>query len=85
MNPQDKEDLRRAVRTYLAERPALAFHEGMIHGHVSRQVACTVPEVIGACELLLDLGQIKEITNQMGSLRYFRIHAEGTLAHERSQ
>ena len=85
MTPQQKEDFRRAIRTYLAERPSLAFNENVIQRHVTREVPCTSPEVLGACDFLLDLAHIKEVKNTMGSLRYFQITAIGTLAHERGE
>jgi hypothetical protein len=83
MTPENKEDFRRAVRRYFAERPSLAFNETMVHAKVAREIPCTVPEVLAACEFLKDLGHLTEVKNTMGSLRYFKIHAEGTLAHER--
>jgi hypothetical protein len=83
MDPQAKEEFRRAVRAYLAERPSLAFNENVIQRHVTREVPCTAPEVLAACDFLKDLGHIKEVPNSMGSLRYFQITAQGTLAHER--
>ena len=85
MNPAHHEELRRVVRGWLADRAALAFNTGSIQRGVSREISCTEPEVAAACDLLLDLGHLKEIPNTLGANRYFKIHAAGTLAHERGE
>jgi hypothetical protein len=85
MPPDLKEQLRRGVRGWLADRPALAFNTGTIQRGLSREMSCTEPEVAAACDLLLDLGHLREIPNALGSNRYFKIHASGTLAHERGE
>lgn len=85
MNAEEKEEFRRLVRKFYAERPATAHSVTAVHFSVGRSLACTIPEVEAACQFLLDRGQLKEIPNKMGSLRYFQIHADGTLAHERGE
>ena len=44
----------------------------------------TIEEVKAACEFLLSLGQFKLEEEGLGSTKYFRITAHGTLEHERS-
>jgi hypothetical protein len=85
MTADQKEELRRGVRGWLADRSALAFNVGTIQRGVSRSIPCTEPEVEAACVLLLDLGHLKEVPNTLGANRYFQIHAAGSLAHERGE
>lgn len=83
MSPTQKEELRRLVRGWLAERAALAYNLTSIQRGVGRELACTEPEVAEACQLLHDLGHLKDVPNSLGSAKYYQIHAQGTLAHER--
>ena len=85
MNAEETEELRRLVRRHLAERPAIALNVTQIHHGISRQISCTVPEVEAACILFKGLGQMEEIYNTFGSLKYFKITAPGTLAYERGE
>lgn len=85
MTNEDKEDFRRLVRKFYADRPATAHSVTSVHFGVCRQMPCTIPEVEAACQFLLDRGHLKEVKNTMGSLRYFQIHADGSLAHERGE
>jgi len=85
MNQEAKEELRRLVRGWLADRAALGFNATAIHRGVSREMACTVPEVEDAIALLSDLKQLKQVPNRLGATKYWQIAAEGTLAHERGE
>ena len=85
MNAEEKEEFRRLVRRFYAERPATAHSVAAVHFSVARSMACTIPEVEAACLFLKDLAQLKEVLNTMGSLKYYQISAIGTLAHERGE
>ena len=85
MNPQQKEELRRLVLRYLAERAALSYNSASVQRGVSREMAHTIPEAAEALELLLDLGFLKLVPNELGASRYYRISAAGTLAYERGE
>lgn len=85
MDAEEKEELRRLVRGWLADRAALAYSATQIHRGLSREIRATVGEVESALHLLLDLGHLKLVPNGLGATRYFQIHAAGTLAHERGE
>lgn len=85
MSPELTEELRRLVRGWLADRAAMAYNINSIHRGVSREIRCTEPEVEAACLLLLDLGHLKIVPNSLGASKYYQIHANGTLAHERGE
>ncbi len=82
MTPEQKEQLRRLVLRFMAERAALSYNSASVQRGVSREMACTVPEITDALELLLDLGLLKRIENRLGAARYYQITAAGTLAYE---
>jgi len=85
MNAQQLEELRRAIRSFLADRAALAFNSFSIHRGVSRETPCTQPEVEAALGFLLDLGHIKTVPNRISAVSYYQIAAAGRLAHERGE
>lgn len=82
MSTQQKEELRRHVLRYLAERAALSYNASSVHRGVSREMACTVPEVDEALDMLLDLELLRLIKNTFGAAKYYKISAAGTLAYE---
>lgn len=85
MNPQQKEELRRLVLRFLAERAALSYNADSVQRGVSREMAHTLPEAADALELLLDLGYLRLTENKLGAARYYKISAAGTLAYERGE
>jgi hypothetical protein len=85
MSPEEKEELRRLIRKFYAERPATAHGCTAVQFAVAREARCTIPEVEAACAFLLDLGQLRDVPNNLGSQKYFQISAQGTLAHERGE
>lgn len=85
MTAEQKEELRRGLRGWLADRCALAFNASSIHRGISREVRCTVPEVEESLFLLRGLRQVTATPSQLGSTLYYQITAEGTLAHERGE
>lgn len=85
MTTEQKEELRRLVLRFLAERAALSYNSASVQRGVSREMAHTVPEAADALELLLDLGLVKLVPNTLGAARYYKISAAGTLAYERGE
>lgn len=80
-----REDCRRAVRTYLYARQAVAQSAATVTRGLSVEHDFTPAEVTAALEFLADLGQLKIPANPMGSTRHFQINAAGILAEERGQ
>jgi Holliday junction resolvase-like predicted endonuclease len=84
IDPKEKrEELRQAVRAWLAERPAGAFRADSIALRLHREHGCTPADVEAACLFLKDLGQVKEIEAELGASVYWQIDAKGILAYER--
>lgn len=80
-----REDIRRAVRSYLADRPAVALSPTTIaRGLRAEWPDITLTEVSAALQFFVSAKQIEELTESIGSSKYYKITAEGTLAHERS-
>ena len=85
MSIQQKEELRRLVLRYLAERAALSYNAPSVQLGVRREMACTLPEVEEALEMLLDLELLRHIKNTFGAAKYYKVSAAGTLAYERGE
>ena len=85
MTSQQKEELRRLVLRFMAERAALSYNAASVQRGVGREMAHTQPEAAEALELLLDLGWLKLVPNSLGAARYYQISAAGTLAYERGE
>lgn len=81
-----KEDLRRSVREYLADRPGLANSPASIRRVLGREFEdLKLDEVKAALVFLESLKQAELIREKLGSSKYYRITATGTLAHERGE
>lgn len=83
MNNTQKEELRRLVLAWMAQRAALAFNANSVQRGVSREMSCTIPEIEEVMLFLFSLKLLDEVRNSLGAVRYFQINAEGTLAYER--
>ena len=84
MNDQEKrEDARREVRRYLADRPSLAFRSETIRRYLAREWAFTPEEVRNALAFLVSAHQVEIEPESLGATEYFKVTATGTLAHER--
>lgn len=77
---QRREEIRREVRAYLAERLGLAFSAASIARSVRN---CSEAEATTALALLISMGQAEENPDSLGATLYYRITAAGALAHER--
>jgi len=86
MNTQEKrEDCRREVRRYLADRPSLAFRTETIRRNVDREFDFTLDEVRDALAFLASAKQVEIEPESLGATEYFKITAAGILAHERGR
>ena len=78
-----REEVRRNVRGYLAERPGLAFHPRTIAR--SPFVSATIEEVEGALNVLTSLGHAEQRRDNLGATPYYQATGPGILAHERGE
>jgi hypothetical protein len=78
-----REEVRRNVRGYLAERPGLAFHPRTIAR--SPFVNATLEEVEGALNVLMSLSHVARERDQLGATPYYKSTGAGILAHERNE
>ncbi len=85
MTNTQKEELRRLVLGWLAQRAALAFNVSSVQRGVSREMAATEPEVLEALLFLESQTLLQIVPNSLGATRYFQITATGTLVYERGQ
>jgi hypothetical protein len=83
MDLTQKEEFRRLVLAWLAQRCAVAYNSESVQRGVSREMPCTRPEVDEALHFLFTMKLLNEIPNSMGSVRYFQANAAGILAYER--
>lgn len=80
---QEREELRYAVRAYLAERPAAAFQSSTIARALHQEHGCTEADVQAALLFLHDLGHVKTVERELGTTVYWQATAKGILAYER--
>ena len=84
-NQERREECRREVRRYLAERPSLAFRAETIRRNLAREFVFTAEEVRDALAFFVSAKQVEIEPDGLGATDYFKITAAGTLAHERGQ
>lgn len=84
-DPSLHEHARREVRAYLANRPGLALAPDAVTRGLRHSGAFDLATVNAALSFLVDLRQVDEIADSLGSSKYYRATAEGILAHERGQ
>jgi hypothetical protein len=80
-----REACRAEVRAYLAPRNLLAFDVPSIRRSLqySEGADFTEGEISSALAFLIGLGQAREIPEELGSTKRFKITTNGVLAHER--
>lgn len=78
-----REECRREVRAYLAERPVLAMRLAAIVRGVREAGGFAEAEVEAALGFLYDLEQVKQLRPEIGATVSWQITARGTLAYER--
>lgn len=81
-----RESLRTDTLAWLADRSLLAHHPKAIHRGLTQGgiAAYSLDEVEAALAFLASCGYVTSETPPMGATKYYRITAEGILAHERS-
>ena len=79
-----REECRREVRRYLAERPSLAFTASTIARHLKKEFEFEIKEIVDALVFFVSARQAEIIPCDVGATEYFQITAAGTLAHERN-
>ncbi len=84
-NNQRNEDIRFAVRDYLANRPSISQEAELIHRRLAVETDYTAEEVKAALDFLVSLGQVESKHSPLGSTLSYKITAAGTLAHERGE
>jgi hypothetical protein len=82
-----REDCRRHVLRFLAERPAGAHHAKTVRQKLNagHEADYELEEIVSALAFLTSTepARVKEIPAPMGSTKYFQATAAGVLAHER--
>lgn len=82
---QAREELRRACRAHLAERPGISQSAGTVHSAVRRELRCGLGQVAEALSFLVALGHLAETRDPLGATLYYQATAAGILAHERGE
>lgn len=80
---ESREDCRREVLNYLAERSAVALPRDTIQRGLKSKGNFEDAEILHACSFLVGLNLLKEETAKLGSTKYYQITSEGILHHER--
>lgn len=82
-----REECRREVRAYLAERIPLAFDPEAVRRSVNMATGLDFSdaEISAALDLLVSLGQATAVVAAIGASSSFKATAQGVLAHERGQ
>jgi len=80
-----REECRREVRRYLAERPSLAFRAETIRRNLAVEFDFSAEEVRDALAFFVSAKQVEIEQDGCGATDYFKITASGTLAHERGR
>jgi hypothetical protein len=83
-SPEWREECRREVLNYLAERPAVALSRDSIRRGLKREWGYEDAEILHACEFLVSLDLLTSRHGELGATRYYQITAKGTLHHERN-
>lgn len=82
--PEDKPHIRRVVRAYLAERPAVSQTAETIQFALKREHAFTIEQVCGALLFLTGLGHLEAEDDSLGgSQKRYQATAKGIIEHER--
>jgi hypothetical protein len=83
-SPQErKEECRRRVREYLANRSVLAYRAATVRTGLSREHAFDLDEIKAALLFLVSAKQVSIEHDSLGATPFYQITADGILAHER--
>lgn len=80
-----REECRRSVRRYLAERPGLSFHPRIIQRRICEGYFAdfTVEDVQAALAFLVSDQQVAPEHDGLGATQYYKATSKGILHHER--
>lgn len=79
-----REECRREVLRYLADRSVLAFRAETIRNSLHREHKFSIEEIISALEFERGAGRVSIEPHRQGATNFYRITSEGTLFHERN-
>lgn len=83
----DREMLRKVLLKFLAERFRLAFAPAQIASLISRRgmldFEIDVEDIEQALVIVTGLGLVEEMTEELGSTKYYKITAKGVIENER--
>lgn len=82
LSPDQKEELRRLILTWMCERRSCAYTCVSVHMGISRLMRCTQDEVEEEMVFLHKTGNLDEVKNELGARRYFEPSPKGILAYE---
>jgi hypothetical protein len=82
--PESREECRREVLNYLAERSSVALSRDSIRRGLKHEWGFEDAEILHACEFLVGLDLISSRHGDLGATRYYQITSKGTLHHERN-
>lgn len=83
----DREMLRKVLLKFLAERFRLAFAPSQIASLIGRRgmidFEIDVEDIEQALVVVMGLGLVEEVTEEMGATKYYKITAKGVIENER--
>jgi hypothetical protein len=87
LSPQDKQDLRHAVRRALYARAGAAFTAAMLLPALRRALpfSPSLADAQEACRFVAGLGDAEACEDAYGAAVHYRITSQGTLNHERAE
>lgn len=83
LSQERKEECRRRVREYLANRSVLAFRAETIRTALAREFNFGLDEIKAALAFLASAKQAEIERDSLGATPFYTATAEGILAHER--
>ena len=79
-----KEECRREVLRYCANRSVLAFRAETIRNSLHREFHFTLEEINAALEFERGAGRLQVEPHAQGATQFYRVTSEGVLFHERN-
>ena len=83
-NQERREECRREVLRFLADRSVLAFRAETIRNALHREYKFKLDEIESALEFERGAGRVAVEPHAQGATRFYRITSEGILFHERN-
>jgi hypothetical protein len=88
LTQQPREDLRHAVRKFLARTFPLAFAPEALGELIARRgwlaFRPTVDNLATACSMLAEMGHLEELPDDLGASRTYKATAKGIIEYERN-